>query len=94
MEAVQPVEHAETITACLNCGAPLHGPFCSACGQRHVEPTKDGLVTLFLEAAAGARRFFVVARDSFVLVFRPGHLTLEYLRGRRAGHAHPWTMWA
>ena len=23
---------------CLNCNAPLHGPFCGACGQRAVPP--------------------------------------------------------
>ena len=25
---------AEIVNACLNCGAELHGAFCSACGQR------------------------------------------------------------
>jgi hypothetical protein len=24
--------------ACLNCGAPLAGPFCAECGQRDVPP--------------------------------------------------------
>ena len=26
------------VTDCLNCGAALHGSFCSACGQRSVPP--------------------------------------------------------
>ncbi len=74
---------------CRNCGADAPGTYCPACGQEtHVAlPT----VRELMRDAAGR----LVAVDSrlwrtlYVLVFRPGMLTREYLHGRRKRYVRP-----
>jgi hypothetical protein len=74
---------------CENCGAPLLGEHCYACGQ----PTK-GLVRHFSSVVGD---FFdtVFNIDSRVLrtlgplLVRPGWLTLEYFAGRRVRYVTP-----
>jgi hypothetical protein len=74
---------------CENCGAPLHGEHCYACGQ----PTK-GLVRHFSSILGD---FFdtVFNIDSRVLrtigplLFKPGFLSLEYFAGRRVRYVTP-----
>lgn len=75
--------------ACLNCGTPLAGPFCSECGQRDLpaEPPVG-------ELASEAWGEFVsidgkVAATLLRLFLRPGALTREYLTGRRARFLPP-----
>ncbi len=73
---------------CSNCGAPLHGAFCSACGQQAYVPLTF-------------RRLF---RDSVLRVFdleggflhtlvslstRPGTSIRHYVKGRRLPFTHP-----
>jgi Protein of unknown function (DUF3667) len=71
---------------CANCGAPLHGPFCAACGQ--ADKPLDPPVRHFI--AEFTQEFFDV--DSRVLrsfrrlLLSPGFLTREHLEGRRV----PW----
>lgn len=80
---------APTAAACRNCGTPLLGPHCYACGQ----PVK-GLV----------RHFSSIVGDFFDTVFefdgrtprtlwplfaRPGYLTCEYFEGRRVRYVSP-----
>ena len=76
--------------ACRNCGAPLSGPYCAACGQRDVpaDPT-------LREAAADLAENVLnvdgrVAATFRALVRRPGELTVAYLRGRRAPYLSPF----
>jgi hypothetical protein len=75
--------------ACANCGAPLRGPFCSACGQE-VKPL-DPPVRHFVGELA--REFFDVdnriLRSLRRLLFSPGFLTREYFEGRRVGWMSP-----
>lgn len=74
---------------CENCGAPLYGEHCFACGQ----PTK-GLVRQFSSILGD---FFdtVFNIDSRVLrtigplLLRPGYLSLEYFAGRRVRYVTP-----
>ena len=74
---------------CRNCGAPVAGPYCAQCGQE----TSIALPTarVFLKDAAGR----YVALDGRLwrtlsgLVARPGHLTREYLLGRRRRYVRP-----
>jgi hypothetical protein len=74
---------------CRNCGADAPGAYCAACGQEtHVAlPT----VRELMRDAAGR----LVAVDSrlwrtlYVLLFRPGMLTWEYLHGRRKRYVRP-----
>ena len=75
--------------ACLNCGAPLTGPFCAACGQRDVPPypsVRDLVVDAFWELSGWDGRFASTVR---ALVQRPGLLTREFLEGRRARYISP-----
>ena len=74
---------------CLNCNAQVNGRFCSVCGQENIEPKETfwNLVSHFL--------YDLFHYDGKVLstlkalVFKPGLLTHEYVRGRRASYLHP-----
>ena len=74
---------------CENCGSPLYGDHCYACGQ----PTK-GLVRHFSSILGD---FFdtVFNIDSRVLrtlgplMYNPGYLSLEYFAGRRVRYVTP-----
>jgi hypothetical protein len=74
---------------CRNCGAAAPGAFCPACGQE----TALALPTArqFLKEAAGRYVAFDgrMWRTLAALLFRPGHLTREYLAGRRRRYIRP-----
>lgn len=75
--------------ACLNCGTPLTGPFCSECGQRDIPPypsVRELAVDAFWELSGWDGRFAVTVRT---LLRRPGMLTREFLEGRRARYISP-----
>ena len=76
------------MNACLNCGSPLHGSFCSACGQRAVpeNPTVSELAgDAWQELSGYDGRIAATIRG----LFRPGYLTREYIAGRRARYLSP-----
>jgi hypothetical protein len=76
-------------SACLNCSAPLTGPFCAECGQRDIPPypsTRELVVDAFWELSGWDGRFASTVR---ALVERPGKLTCEFLEGRRARYLSP-----
>jgi len=76
-------------TVCENCSAELRGPFCHSCGQR-AESLPAGALGYLSRLMTG-----IVGYDSRVLrsvvglLFRPGRLTAEYLRGRRIHYIEP-----
>ncbi len=75
--------------ACLNCGVPLAGAFCAACGQRDLPPYPS-----VRELAAEAISEFSgwdgrLASSVRALILRPGLLTHEFLEGRRARYISP-----
>ena len=75
--------------SCLNCGASLTGPFCSACGQRDIPPypsVRELAVDAFSELSGWDGRFATTLR---ALVRRPGLLTREFLAGHRARYISP-----
>ncbi|MDH7453049.1 DUF3667 domain-containing protein [Luteimonas composti] len=78
--------------ACANCGTPLLGEHCYACGQ----PVK-GLVRHF-SSLVGDVLDSVFEWDSrtprtlWPLLARPGYLTLEYLAGRRIRYVSPFRL--
>lgn len=89
--AAEPLPAASRVqsAACLNCGTPLSGPFCSACGQRDVPPyptVRELVVDAFWELSGWDGRFMLTARS---LLRRPGMLTREFLEGRRARYVSP-----
>ena len=86
---VAPASTAGPTRRCENCGAPLLGEHCYACGQ----PTR-GLVRQF-SSILGDFLDTVFNIDSRVLrtlgplLARPGWLTLEYFAGRRVRYVTP-----
>jgi hypothetical protein len=74
--------------ACANCGAPLVGAFCHACGQRaHLHRS---LLHLGEEFLHGILHFDAKAwRTIPLLVARPGQLTRRYIDGHRTIFVSP-----
>ena len=82
-------EHAEATHApCANCGAPLTGRFCQACGQSaHLH---HSLWHLAEEVLHGVLHFDAKGfRTLPLLVARPGLLTRRYIDGQRTRHVSP-----
>jgi hypothetical protein len=75
-------------TACLNCGAELVGPYCSACGQHaHIHRT---LSAFFHDLLHGVLHFEgKIWRTLPLLVWKPGELTRRYVDGQRARFVSP-----
>lgn len=75
---------------CLNCGSPLAGQYCSRCGQR----ARSRLISVWeLVRDAFGDLFELDSRlwqTLLPLMFRPGRLTRDYLRGRRARFMPPF----
>ncbi len=86
------IPSAARVKACANCGAPMHGPFCYACGQ----PEKGMIRHLASVMADVADTIFNVDsrifRSLFPLYFRPGYLTTEYFAGRRTRYVTPFRL--
>jgi hypothetical protein len=74
---------------CENCGATVSGRYCGACGQRLDPPVHS--LWHFTQLAtedlthADSRLWHTLA----ALLFKPGHLTSEFLIGRRARYLPP-----
>jgi hypothetical protein len=73
---------------CLNCGAPLHGAFCGACGQRSV-PANPTVSELAGDAWRELSGYDGRLASTFRNLLRPGRLTIDYLQGRRARYLSP-----
>jgi hypothetical protein len=73
---------------CLNCGAPLAGPYCHECGQHaHVHRT---LEAFFHDFAHGVLHFEgKIFRTLPLLAWKPGELTRRYIDGQRASFVSP-----
>lgn len=78
---------------CQNCGKPLSGEYCSACGQRH-EPHVHSIGHFASEAFES-----VTHADSRLwrtigyLLVRPGFLSREFFDGRRARYLPPFRLY-
>jgi len=74
---------------CLNCGEPLQGPYCSACGQHvgHAHPTLRELLHELLHEFVHVDG--KILQSVRLLFTRPGLLTKEYVEGRRTRHVSP-----
>lgn len=74
--------------ACLNCGAALAGPFCSACGQKaHVHRSVLHAIEEFVHGVVHFDSRFWNTLP--LLIFRPGKLTRDYVLGKRARYIPP-----
>lgn len=78
---------------CLNCGTTVHGRFCHFCGQENVvtrESFKNLVIHFFYDITHFDSKFFDTVK---FLLFRPGFLSKEYMRGRRARYLNPIRMY-
>jgi hypothetical protein len=78
---------------CLNCGTEILGRYCHQCGQENLEPKESfwHLITHFLyDFTHFDGKFFSTLK---FLVLKPGYLTAEYMKGRRASYLHPIRMY-
>jgi hypothetical protein len=70
--------------SCLNCGAPLRGRYCAACGQARVN-TDPTLGEVLHEATHELVHWEgKIPHTLKALFIEPGRLTLDFLAGRRA----------
>lgn len=77
------------MTQCQNCKAPLSGPYCAQCGQKHSPsiPSVLGFLGEFTEAFTHAdSRLW---RTLWLLLARPGALPKRYFAGQRAQYLPP-----
>ena len=76
-------------TRCLNCDTELQGRYCHVCGQedRDINLTFAALLHEFLGDFFTFDSRFV--RTIVPLIFKPGFLTREFCRGRRAPYVPP-----
>ncbi|MDP4149924.1 MAG: DUF3667 domain-containing protein [Bacteroidota bacterium] len=79
---------------CLNCQTnPLYGRYCHVCGQENLEPRETvwHLVQHFFnDITHFDGKFFSTVK---YLLKRPGFLSVEYTRGRRASYLNPIRMY-
>ena len=78
---------------CLNCGATVYGRYCHVCGQENIEPKESvwHLITHFFnDFTHFDGKFFSTVKD---LLLKPGFLSKEYMRGRRASYLNPVRMY-
>lgn len=75
-------------TNCLNCGTPLNGEFCHACGQHaHVHRTLTAFFHDFLHSFLHFEG--KIWRTLPLLAWKPGELTRRYIEGERARFVSP-----
>ena len=73
---------------CLNCGTPLTGPFCSACGQKsHVHRSLRAFAGDFVAGLLNFEGKFW--RTLPMLALQPGEMTRRYIAGERARFISP-----
>jgi hypothetical protein len=87
--ALEEIEDNDDELECLNCSAPLRGPYCHNCGQpdRHfIRFFPKVLWDMINEAFDLDSR---ALRTLFPLLFSPGRLSMEYIAGRRARYVNP-----
>jgi hypothetical protein len=78
---------------CLNCGTTVQGRYCQICGQENIEP-KENFWTMFThffnDITHFDGKFFTTLKD---LLFKPGFLSAEYMKGKRMSYLNPVRMY-
>lgn len=78
---------------CSNCGQPLCGAWCHACGQQVLGPAQRGLGSLlgefWVQLSSLESRWW---RSFAVLMFQPGRLSADWLAGRRKRWLSPLSL--
>lgn len=88
-----PEPPAPLTLVCANCGQPLAGEYCAACGQRH-EPHVHTVGHFAAEAFESiSHADSRVWRTLLYLLIRPGYLTSEFFAGRRVRYLPPFRLY-
>ncbi len=76
---------------CANCTAELSGEFCHQCGQKRIHRHEFSLKHFIGHLVHEITHFDSnkILKTFFVLLFRPGLLTSEYLAGRKGRYINP-----
>ena len=78
---------------CLNCGTIVQGKYCHVCGQENIVP-KESFGSLVLHFFSDITHFDSKFLDTLrYLLFRPGFLSKEHLKGRRSRYLNPIRMY-
>lgn len=79
-----------TDTKCPNCDTPLQGKFCHECGEKRPS-RKDFALSHFLKEAFEKFTHLdsKLLRSLWLLITKPGFLSVEYLRGKRKTYEKP-----
>ncbi|MBP6432264.1 MAG: DUF3667 domain-containing protein, partial [Ferruginibacter sp.] len=74
---------------CLNCNAVVTDRFCSICGQENIVVKESfwGIISHFFKDITHYDGKFLSTLK--YLLFRPGFLPAEFLRGRRVAYLNP-----
>jgi hypothetical protein len=73
---------------CLNCGTPLVGAYCAACGQKsHVHRSLRGFLFDFVQGLYNFEG--KIWRTLPMLAWQPGEMTRRYIAGERARFISP-----
>lgn len=78
---------------CANCGADVSGNFCHQCGQEavlHPPSAREFMHEFIGHYVALEGKLW---KSMGLLLFRPGRLTLEYIKGRRVRYVQPLRMY-
>ena len=78
---------------CLNCGTIVQGRYCHVCGQENVVPKETFwhmFTHFFYDITHFDSKFFETLKD---LLFKPGFLSREYMKGKRVSYLHPVRMY-
>jgi hypothetical protein len=81
------------IEPCSNCGANLNGPFCHSCGQSSKSMIKffGAVIKELLDDTLG---YDSRLKHSIVpLLFKPGRITLDYIKGKRSHYVLPFKLY-
>ena len=91
--ASEPADGDTPEDQCENCGALLHGPYCSQCGQK----AADRIVPVWHMINEALEAVFEldlrVFRTFPTFLFLPGRLTKEYIDGRRKRYIRPFRLY-
>jgi Protein of unknown function (DUF3667) len=89
-EAAAPPDTEEVAASCLECDTTFVGDYCHHCGEKRPE-ARDLSVRHFVHDAAKELTSLdsKLLRTVWALLFRPGLLTVEWVRGRRAHYLKP-----
>lgn len=80
-------------SACTNCAAPLHGAWCSACGEKQPDAQDWSLAGLAHEAVHTFTNVDgTLWRTLRTLVVEPGLLTADYFAGRKTRYMRPMAL--